>query len=157
MYKYSLTLILGLFFATTHVKSFQIVMETFKRDRSQNLASLGAYKSSTLYYKSKADEDGAENTDISSKKQLIGGVKKTSSTVSSDGKNVKTRVKRVISTTLDETYLTDIKSLEEWHRLLQKNDGKIISVRFYSHVCKVSFLAIKYVSNESLISHTFLS
>jgi hypothetical protein len=158
MRNYSLTVILGLILATTHVKSFQIVMETFKRNSSQNLASLGAYKSSTLYYKSKADEDGAENTDINSKKQLITGVKKTSSTVSSDGKNVKTRVKRVISTTLDEKYLTDIKSLEEWHRLLlQQNNGKIISVRFYSHVCKVGFLAIKYVSNESIISHTFLS
>jgi len=143
MHKNSLTFLLGLFLATTHVKSFQIVMETFKRNSSQNLASLSAYKSSTLYYKSKPDEDGAENTDINSEKQLISGVKKTSSTVSSDGKNVKTRVKRVISTTLNDMYLTDIKSLEEWHRLLQKNDGKIISVRFYSHVCKVRIFGDK--------------
>lgn len=143
MHKYSLTFILGLFLATTHVKSFQIVMEKLKRRSSQNLASLGAYKSSTLYYKSKADEDGAENTDIHSKRQLISGVKKTSSTDPSDGKNVKTRVKRVISTTLDDKYLTDIKSLEEWHRFLQKNDGKIISVRFYSHVCKVRIFGDK--------------
>jgi thiol-disulfide isomerase/thioredoxin len=139
MYKYSVTLILGLYLATTHVKSFQQVgMQTFKRQQnSQKLSKLGAFTSSTLYYKSKTDDDGAENTDINSKKQLVSDDKKTSSAVSGDGKNVKARVKRVISTTLvDHNYLSDIKSLHEWHTFLEKNQGKIVSVRFYSHVCK---------------------
>lgn len=113
-------------------------MQTFtRRHISRNLSRIDANTSSTLNYKSKPDDDKAENTEINSKSQIVSDVKKTSSTVSGDAKNVKARVKRVISTTLDNNkYLTDIKSLKEWHMFMEKNEGKVVSVRFYSHVCK---------------------
>lgn len=112
-------------------------MQTFtRRHISRNLSRIDANTSSTLNYKSKPDDDKAENTEINSKSQIVSDVKKTSSTVSGDAK--KARVKRVISTTLDNNkYLTDIKSLKEWYMFMEKNEGKVVSVRFYSHVCKV--------------------
>lgn len=147
MYKYSLILFLGIYLATTQVSSFQQVkMQTFtRRHISRNLSRIDAYTSSTLNYKSKPDDDKAENTEINSKNQIVSDVKKTSSTVSGDVKNVKARVKRVISTTLDNNkYLTDIKSLKEWQTFMEKNEGKVVSVRFYSHVCKVRIFGDPY-------------
>lgn len=79
---------------------------------------------SALCYKLKSDEDGSEKTDIEGRNR-------------SHPNNKPVEIKRVTSTTLDNhSYIVDIRCLKDWENFIEANRDKLISVRFYSHVCK---------------------
>lgn len=109
-----------------------------------NQSSFYLYPSprSALCYKSKPDEDGSEKTEIEGKKKTH----QKNTTAILEGKNQHS----VISSTLDNSsYLIDVRSLQDWQRLLEENKDKVISVRFYSHVCKVSFQRCLVIRTQS--------